>query len=159
MPGAGMIPMNDARAVRRIRRQAWRFQSTFHTPLQRLDPFVDAILAAIQPMERGKITIDACAFESTHLKQLCERYSIHPNVTSGFCLEASGPLELAELLGAAFLDWTDFVFEPAPKSVVIYADHDEYTTFFSMSHARLQRIAKVLEDLGCRRIEDYRRSL
>ena len=72
-------------------------------------------------------------------------------------ITAETAVEVEPLLTAAFRDWVDFVFTPSPKPFVIYADHDEYATFFASSRANLNSVASPLIDRGFRAVEDYTR--
>jgi hypothetical protein len=48
---------------------------------------------------------------------------------------------------------------PAPKPFVIYADHDEYTTFFANTKSNLNRVAQPLTAGGFVSVPDYERQL
>ncbi|HWY57306.1 MAG TPA: hypothetical protein VNZ03_22770 [Terriglobales bacterium] len=61
------------------------------------------------------------------------------------------------MLQAALGDWVDFVFVPSPEVFVIYADHDEYTTFYSQDGATLKNVASGLEESGLEAVLDYTR--
>jgi hypothetical protein len=63
------------------------------------------------------------------------------------------------LLLAVFSDWVDFIFVPEPKSFGIYADHDEFTTFFAHTRSNLNRVVKPLAEGGFKMIPDYERRL
>ena len=47
---------------------------------------------------------------------------------------------MQSLLLAVFADPIDFTFFPVPKSFVLLADHDEYTTIFGMSQSSVNRL-------------------
>ena len=53
-------------AVKQIRKASWKFQQTFKTPLNNLQPFVRAILLAASP-ETACITIEQAVFETQTL--------------------------------------------------------------------------------------------
>lgn len=61
------------------------------------------------------------------------------------------------MLEAALGDWVDFVFVPVPKPFVIYADHDEYTTFYANTKSNLNRVAQALIAAGFEKVLDYER--
>ncbi len=63
--------------------------------------------------------------------QLCADNSIELDNFWKFTLRAKGQQNVAELLEAMLGDWIDFVFVPTTESFAIYADHDEYTTFYT----------------------------
>src|SRR5205814_5704652 len=66
--------------------------------------------------------------------------------------------ELQDLLHAVFADTVDFLVVPNPKRFVIYADHDEYTTFFVNTRSHINRIAESLLAQGFEEIARYTRS-
>jgi len=70
-------------------------------------------------------------------------------------ITANNAEEVSPLLEAALADWVDFVFFSVPKSIVIYADHDEYTTFYANSHSNLNRIKEAMSRKQFKSIEGY----
>jgi hypothetical protein len=59
-------------------------------------------------------------------------------------IEAQGATETGELLRAALSEWIDFLFVPTPRPFVIYADHDEYTTFLAQRKGKLSGVVTAL---------------
>ena len=53
-------------------------------------------------------------------------------------------------------DWIDFVLIPTPKQFAIYADHDEYTTFFAHTRSNLNCVVRPLVEQGFKQV-DYQR--
>jgi len=76
-----------------------------------------------------------------------------------FNLHAEGKEAIAELLQAALADWVDFLFVPVPEVVAMYADHDEYTTFYTRDVATLKKMFSDLEECGFKAVLDYTRTL
>jgi hypothetical protein len=140
-------------------RTPWKFQQTFRTPLQDLPAFVKAILGANQLLSGGSIVIKQWVFEPKHLYELLKSHAIEPRNLLGQSLTASNPREVEELLVAAFSDWVDFLFVPTPKAFVIYADHDEFTTFFAHTRGDLNRAVQAMAALGVKTVPDFKRSL
>jgi hypothetical protein len=66
---------------------------------------------------------------------------------------------VVELLEAALSDWIDFIFVPTPKPFVIYADHDEFTTFYANTKSNLNPVVEALSARGFKRVQDYERDL
>lgn len=154
------MTLSDATgALRKFRRTPWKFQQTFLTPMQRLQSYVTVIVSANQQMKSGCLTIEQAVFEPTHLIKLLASYSLPPRYGCGLSLTAAGQQEVEMLLLAIFSDWIDFIFVPEPKSFAIYADHDEYTTFFAHKRSNLNRVVKALADDGFKMIPDYERHL
>jgi len=145
-------------ALKQLRKSPWRFQKTFKTPLRRLDPFVAVIVQTGAP-ETAYITIDQVVFEPKHWIDLLARYSLPSRYGKGISVTAAGQREIGELLHAAFADWVDFLFVPSPKPFVIYADHDEYTTFYANTRSNLNRIVQPLLSQGFDVIAEYARQL
>ena len=151
------MTLSETRAsLNQIRRTAPRFQQTFC--LKDWKRSVATIVSAGE-IQGGWLTIDQVVFEPTHLIDLLNRYSIPPRYGRGLSLTAVGQDEVEVLLHAAFSDTIDFLFFPKPKSFVIYADHDEYTTFYAHTRSNLNRIAKALSGQQVRTIQNYERRL
>lgn len=145
-------------SLKRLRRVPWRFQRTFQTPLRNLQPFVATIISAREEIQGGRITIDSVVFEPKNLNTLLASQSFPPSLQSESSIEAAGHQEVAALLEAALGDWVDFWFIPTPKPFVIYADHDEYTTFFANSKSNLNGVLEALLKRGFK-TGDYERNL
>jgi len=142
-----------------FRRIPWRFQQTFHTPLKKLQPFVAAIVSGHKPLQAAALTIDEVVFEPKHLISLLGRYSLPPECGHDWSVAANGQQEVAELLEAALSDWLDFIFVPVPKPFVIYADHDEYATFYANTKSNLNGVVQALVAGGFQKVQDYERVL
>ena len=126
-----MTPCDDPGFLRQVRRNLWKFQRTFQTPLHDLRTFVGTIVSAVHGLEAGTFTSDQVVFEPKNLTSLLTSYSIMPPYTHGVSVTAGNQREVEALLQAALSDWIDFVFVPDPKPFVMYTDHDEYTTFYA----------------------------
>lgn len=151
--------VSDAPSVlKQIRKTPWKFQRTFKTPLNNLRSFVAAILSAASP-ETACVTIAQAVFEPKHWIDLLTRYSLSPRYGKGTSVTAVGLQEVEELLHAAFTDWFDFIFVPTPKPFVIYADHDEYTTFYANTRSHLNGVVEALVAQGFEQIVEYKREL
>jgi hypothetical protein len=74
-------------------------------------------------------------------------------------MAAESAAELHALLIAALGDWLDFAFVPSPKPFVLYADHDEYATFFANTKSYLNKVANSLKSNGFSSIKDYIRKV
>ena len=145
-------------ALKQMRKTPWKFQQTFKTPLNNLQPFVEAIVSTASP-ESACITIEQAVFEPKHWIDLLNRYSLPPRYGKGVSVTAAGRQEVEELLYTAFSDWFDFLFVPTPKPFVIYADHDEYATFYANTRSNLNRVVEALSGQGFEEVAEYRRQL
>lgn len=146
-------------ALKQFRKSAWRFQRTFKTPpLKNLHPFVTSIVSASK-LQTACITIEAVVFEPKHLIEILTRHSLPAQYKSGTSVTATGQEGIEELLHAALSDWVDFLFIPTPKPFVIFADHDEYTTFYANTRSNLNRVAEPLSTNGFQEVSGYKRRL
>jgi hypothetical protein len=110
-------------------------------------------------IDRSVLTLKLVVFEPYGLLEMLDRYSISPTSVSSeyfmhVTITATGHAETVELLEAALGDTVDFVavFSPGPFS--IYADHDEYVTFFANEEADLASLEATLVSSGFER-KDY----
>jgi hypothetical protein len=146
-------------ALKRFRKTSWKFQRTFQTPLKNLQTFVTTIVSAAQPLKGGSLTVEQAVFEPKHLNGLLTSYSIPPKYEHGLSLIAADRQEAEALLLAVLSDWVDFLFIPDPKPFVIYADHDEYTTFYGQTRSNLNRVINALSGQGFESVPGYERRL
>ena len=135
----------------------WEFQQTFETPLKTLRLFVKMIQSVGEPLQAGSLTIDLVVFEPKDLIGMLTRYSIPSQPARGLCLIAGGEQEVEELLVTVLSEWIDFLFIPQPELFVIYADHDEYTTFYTHTRTKLERLAHALSAQGFKAVPNYER--
>ena len=135
----------------------WRLQATFKTPLKELDRFVATLLKPVSA-ESAVLSLDLVVFEPKHLIALLNRSSIQVDDSWHLNLRAESQELVTELLVAALADWTDFVFIPSPPSFAIYADHDEYVTFYAKARANLKSLQTRLIAGGFKHIDGYIRS-
>ena len=137
-------------------------QRTFQTPLENLQPFVTTILSAIEPIQSGRIVIDEIIFEPHYLSDLLTGHSIMVPPMSNtrdlhdWTLSCSEIVETQQLLVAVLRDKFDFMFAPTPGSFMIYADHDDYATFFSRKKSHLTRMVQALSRIGISPVEYWR---
>ena len=153
-----MILSTTSGSLKRLRKVPWRFQQTFLTPLRNLQPFVASVVSAREQVQAGVVTLDSVVFEPKNLNALLSSRSLPPSLQSETSIEAAGHEETAALLQAALGDSVDFWFVPTPKPFVIYADHDEYTTFFANSKSNLNGVIEPLLRQGFQKV-DYERNL
>ena len=145
--------------LKRFRRTAGKFQPTFETPLKDLKRFVSTAGQAAGLWRSASLTIELVVFDPTHLIDLLNANSIPPRCQRGVSIIAAEQEEIEALLEAALGDWVDFSFVPEPKSFAIYADHDEFTTFFAQNRSSLNRVVQALSGQGFKLEKEYRREL
>jgi len=123
-----------------------------------LELFVATITSARDQIQGGTVTIDSVVFEPENLNALLTSRSLPPSLQRESSIEVVGHQEAGALLQAALSDSVDFWFIPTPKPFVIYADHDEYTTFFAASKSNLNGVVEPLLKQGFEAV-DYERNL
>lgn len=142
--------------IQRFRAQPWPFQQTFKTPLKDLSRFVSTFLTPLG-LEKGALSTDEVVFEPKDLLRLLADNSLSVEDQYHLTIHAAGKEAIADLLQAALGDWVDFVFVPSPEVIAIYADHDEYTTFYTREEKTLRNLTSGLEQSGFEAVLDYYR--
>lgn len=89
--------------------------------------------------------------------ELLSQHHLPNPVRHDTTIMAETAAESLSLLTAALGDWVDFLYVPAPKPFVLYADHDEYTTFFASRQSNLHPVTSALTAGGFARVEGYLR--
>jgi hypothetical protein len=135
-------------------RDPWPVQQTFSTPLQDLNSFASVIEGGFV-WQRADFSTDEVVFDLDDTLRLMEKYHLHLDNPWEFNLRVYGPEKIKEALEAVLGDWIDFLFLPSPESIAIYADHDEYTTFYSKNAGTLAGLTQRLIGAGFRPIEGY----
>lgn len=144
-------------ALKRHRRTRWEVQQTFETPLQDLPRFVEVIMSRLPGIEAALVQFDRVVFEPHYdLVPLFARHLLPQEYGDGLVVEARGAAEVRELLHATLTEWIDFFFVPTPKPFVIYADHDEYTTFLAHRRGLLNGVVGALTTAKFRAVEYVR---
>lgn len=153
-----MLATYQSGVIKKFRRTPWRFQQTFHTPLQNLDAFTATILDSLDPVDAGTVTIDSVIMDPRKLDALLSSHQLQHDLRHDSSIAAETTAEVQPLLAAALGDWVDFWFVPTPKPFVLYADHDEYATFFANTKSNLNRVTAALKKEGFTAVEDYTRN-
>ena len=142
--------------IKRFRAAPWPFQQTFTTPYDDLNRFVSTFLATFS-LEKGALSTDQGVFEPENLLRLLASKSLSVENYYDLKIQATGQLEIANLLQAALGDYIDFVFVPSPELIAIYTDHDGYTTFYAQDDATLKSVGSRLETAGFEAVASYTR--
>jgi hypothetical protein len=149
--------------LKRFKSRPWAAQETFKTPMKALSLFVSTLVQRVEPVAGGLITFGEVVSEPRALTPLLGRHGItlppcaNTRYLFDWSISAPGRVDLKEALAAAFADPTDFLFVPDPSKFVVYADHDEYTTLFSMSRGKVGEVSRKLSSVGFDRIRDFQR--
>ena len=153
-----MLATHQQGAIKKFRRTPWRFQQTFHTPLQNLDSFTATILGSLDHVDSGTVTVDSVIMGIENLTTLLLSHQLQHDLRHDSSIVAEISAEVQPLLAAALRDWVDFLFIPTPKPFVLYADHDEYATFYANSKSNLNRVTEALTKGGFTAVENYTRN-
>ena len=146
-----------AQALRRKLGSQGYFQATFRTPKRQLPLFTSTVLTAHIPPEAGSVTLEQVVFTPKNLEALLMSNDLPLAYGRDTTITASGARESEALLEAAWGDWLDFYFVPAPSPFQLFADHDEYTTFFAATKGHLAKIVTALSTAGFSRVDGYQR--
>ena len=143
--------------LKQLGKTPWKFQRTLRTPVGNLQLFVSTILSSVPSLQTASVTIEQAVFEPENLIEVLTGHSLPLQYKKGTSVVAEGEQEIEELLRAALSDCTDFLFVPAPKPFVLYADHDEYATFYANNRSNLNRVTEVLLRKGFEEVLGYQR--
>ena len=151
-----MLALESKRAeeIQRFRAAPFQLQKTFKTPLKDLPRFVATFLAPFS-LESGVLSTDEIVFEPKNLKGEFADSSGQTDDWWHLNIKAEGQHDIARLLRASLGDWVDFLFLPVPELFAIYADHDEYTTFYACDESQLDRITNALTSAGFEPVANY----
>jgi len=152
-----MKASSNPKALKQFLRTPWPLQETFLTPLKDLERFVSTFISVSKPIKKGCVTINQYVMEPKTLNAYLAHHSVSEQIAHGVSLEAEGQQEVEALLRATLADWIDFLFIPTPKRFAIYADHDEYTTFYTNTKGDLSRIVLALREKGFKTVDGYER--
>jgi hypothetical protein len=122
--------------------------------LKGLGKFVECVFRHF-PAESAAVSTEQVVFEPRHVIELLAGQSLELENIWSFILFADSKESVAKLLEAVLGDWIDFFFIPDPASLAIFADHDEYVTFYSRSELLLADFASTLERAGFQSIPDW----
>jgi hypothetical protein len=140
--------------IQRFRSAPFQLQSTFKTPLKELQRFVATFLAPFR-LQGGILSTDEVVFEPKNLKRELANSTGQNDDWYRLNIRAQGQHDVERLLQAALGDWVDFAFLPTPELFAIYADHDEYTTFYGSNESHLAGISDALKTAGFEPVENY----
>ena len=124
---------------------------------------MEAIVEALERIRSGLGILDEnlrastseCALVHHSIPNLARR---NARDTHDWSIECDESTLVRGLLISLFADAIDFAFIPAPKPFVIFADHDEYTTFFSPTKSNLNRAVREMSQRSMV-ARDYHRHL
>ena len=115
------------------------------------------IFSAHQAIQSATLTVNEIIFEPKNLIQLLAQNALLSERDEGVTITTDHANEVVPLLRAALADWVDFLFVPTPKPFVIYADHDEFVTFYANTKSNLNHTVGPLEAHGYKAVQDWQR--
>src|SRR6266550_7597668 len=127
------------------RRRGWKRQVTCVTPLKRLSWFTNVLLEHLLPFDIALLTIDQVVFDVPSELEFIRRTAGEPRPL----IEVPGLLfendheGFRAALEAALSGWIDLRAVFAPSQRALRADHDEFTTFFSLSSGKIADLRNV----------------
>jgi hypothetical protein len=133
-------------------------QITFQTPLRDLERFVWTFVQLF-PIDHADLSTFEVVFEPVNLLRLLSKNSIAIKDPRKFDLQANEIQTAMSLLTAALGDWVDFAFVPTPTEFAIFADHDEYITFYTDHEIVLEKMNSKLKSAGFTIVKNYTREL
>jgi hypothetical protein len=140
----------------RLREAPFPFQQTFGTPLKDLSRFVRSLLAPFE-ISKAAVWVETIVFTPNDLIDYLNAFgfSSDEGKLNRSIIQAENASEAATLLECVLSQWIDFAFIPSPKNFVIYADHDEFTTIFTLSKELLNSIRSDMNLQGFKEIENW----
>jgi hypothetical protein len=130
------------------RRREWKHQTTCVTPLKRLPWYSAALVDQLRPFDHALLIIDQVVFdvppELDALRLAAgEQRPVHEAPGHAFENDSEG---FRAALEAALSGWIDLRALFSPSANALWADHDEYTTFFSESSGKIADVRRVLSE-------------
>ncbi len=133
-------------------------QITYRTPLEQLPAFVDALFSPFSPLLSATLVVRTSVFAPKALAALLAAHNLDSDLALGQGIRATSSAEARALLIAALSDWADFWYVPSPKHFSLYADHDQYSTFFAPRRGQLSRIRGSLQASGFEEVPGWLRA-
>lgn len=137
------------------RRHEWKRQTTCITPLKRLPWYTTALVGQLAPFQHALLIIDQVVFDvPPELEKLRrEAGEVRPVYEApGHAFENETD-DFRAALEAAPSGWTDLRALFSPSMHALWADHHEYTTFFSESSGKIAEVRRVFGEGGVELVE------
>ena len=149
---------NNAVKVKKARKRLRGRQITFQTPLKELNNFVSSIRQFGFESYIGTAYIEQYVIEPKTTNSILMEFSKEAVVTSNTCIKTESSSETDQVLAALLSDWIDFIFLFDDSKFGIYADHDEYCTFYSRKSMELSNLKIHMSSSGFKHVPGYERS-
>jgi hypothetical protein len=135
------------------------FQQTYVTHERDLSRFVHTLLGPFE-FNDAAIGVETIVFTPHELIAYLNSFGIvteegEEGALNGAVIRAADASEAATLLECVFGEWIDFAFIPSPKTFVIYADHDNYTTVFTATPELLVSVRSAMDVQKFKAVDDW----
>jgi hypothetical protein len=128
---------------------------------QKAAAVAEAVTSLLGPGSAGAVSIDEVVFEPHALRALLARHGFllkegrGTNSLRDWTVEAARREKVRQLLEAALADGIDFLFQSSAPELGLYADHDDYLTFYSNTRAYLVSLAETFARADVAPVEGY----
>ena len=143
----------------KFRKSPLPFQCTFKSPLKDLERFVGVFDSVFTEISSGQAYISSIVFEPKKTNSMLSHHGLLERLKPGCTVEAISNQECSTLLETLLSDWVDFLYIPSPRKYVVFADHDEFCTFYCAKKGGVSKIAAALKDKGYGEVSEFKREL
>jgi hypothetical protein len=137
------------------RRHEWKRQVSCWTPLKRLDWLADQVIEVVSPFDRALIIVHPIHGDPPSLMKWRARHGETRRVYEAPGHVAENPSVLKELFVVVQEQMADVRILFSPPRCAIFSDHDELTTFFSVSSGKVAELRERLERAKVRMADDF----
>jgi hypothetical protein len=145
-------------ALKQIRKTPWKFQQTFKTPLNNLQPFVAAILSTASP-ESACITIEQAVFEPKHWIDLLKSLFTAASLWEGSIYYRCWTARSRRVALHSFLRLVRLPFRPHSKTVRDLCRSRRVRNVYANTRSNLNRVVEALSAQGVEEVAEYGRQL
>lgn len=138
-------------------RRGWKRQLTCITPLQRLPWFTGELVRHLAPFHHALLIIDQVVFTppaALDALRLAAGETRDMREAPGLLFDGD-PEEFREALEAVLSGGIDFRVVFSPTNRAFRADHDEYSTLFTISPGKIAALKEALRAGGVKLVSDY----
>jgi len=141
----------------RVNSQLWTCQCTFETPYRDPTRFVETAFSMFPHVVATEAAIHEVIFTPRSAPPPTLRHMAWRKIQGHSVLRADSLESSRVLLIGCLSEWVDFTFTFEGAELMIYADHDKFSTYFGRTQEMVDRVSKVLVEEEIRLIDGYRR--
>ena len=146
-----------APASAQLDRQLWPYECTFETPYRDPTQFVETAFSMFPVITAAEVTIHQVVFEPRTPAPLTLSPRSWSEMQENTVLRADTGESSRALVISCLSEWFDFTFCPGSENFTVYADHDEFCTFYTRGRAEMRKLINALVAGGFRFVDGYRR--